>query len=166
MLLVPAALAIGAPLAAQAPHPARLPTTARPAATITADDLIRQIGVIAHDSMLGRDTPSPGLEATARYVAGEFKRHGLRPGGDRGTFFQRYAITRRKLDVERSVVVRRGPGGESRLPLRADTGPAPRAVQPSSTRTSGTSAQMNFMDDDGEEWPVWSCAQGMRRGQP
>jgi hypothetical protein len=119
MLLVPAAVAVGAPLAAQAPRPARLPPTARAAATITADDLIRQIGVIAHDSMLGRDTPSPGLEATARYVAAEFKRLGLRPGGDRGTFFQRYAITRRKLDVERSAVVLRGSGEETRFPLSA-----------------------------------------------
>jgi hypothetical protein len=118
-LLLPAALAAATPLSAQAPRPARPPATARAAATITADDLFRRIGVIAHDSMLGRDTPSPGLEATARYVAGEFKRLGLDPGGDRGTYFQRYPITRRKLDVAGSAVVLHGPGGETRFPLIA-----------------------------------------------
>jgi Zn-dependent M28 family amino/carboxypeptidase len=60
-------------------------------ATITAEDVARHVGVIADDSMGGRDTPSPGLEKTARYVADQFKKFGLKPGGDSGTWFQRYA---------------------------------------------------------------------------
>ena len=35
------------------------------AGTITADDYFQRLSVIAHDSMMGRDTPSPGLDATA-----------------------------------------------------------------------------------------------------
>ncbi|MBL8986028.1 MAG: peptidase M28, partial [Gemmatimonadetes bacterium] len=46
----------------------------RAAATITEADIKRRIGIIAHDSMGGRDTPSPGLESTARYLAREFER--------------------------------------------------------------------------------------------
>jgi Zn-dependent M28 family amino/carboxypeptidase len=65
----------------------------------------RRIGIIADDSMLGRDTPSPGLELTARYVADQFKAFGLRPGGDTGSWFQRYPITGRRLDLEHSRVV-------------------------------------------------------------
>ena len=34
---------------------------------------------LAADSTLGRDTPSPGLDAAARYIAGEFKASGLLP---------------------------------------------------------------------------------------
>jgi hypothetical protein len=72
-------------LAAQAPRPVGPVTDA--AATITASDVAERVGVIAHDSMLGRDTPSRGLELTARYVADEFQRFGLRPGGDDGGWF-------------------------------------------------------------------------------
>ena len=52
--------------------------------------LIRgHVNVIAHDSMLGRNTPSRGLDLTASYVAAQFRRLGLKPGGDSGTFIQR-----------------------------------------------------------------------------
>ena len=64
----------------------------RAAASITPADYLRKIGVIAHDSMGGRDTPSPGLEMTAAWIAGEFERLGLTPGGDDGSYIQRYAI--------------------------------------------------------------------------
>jgi hypothetical protein len=90
-------------LAAQAPRP--VGPVADAAATITASDVAERIGIIAHDSMLGRDTPSPGLEMTARYVADEFHRFGLRPGGDGGGWFQRYSISRRRLDLGASRVV-------------------------------------------------------------
>jgi hypothetical protein len=77
----------------------------RAAATITRADVARHIGVIAADSMLGRDTPSRGLDLTAQYVADQFRRFGLRPGGDGGGWFQRYPITRRRFDQATSRVV-------------------------------------------------------------
>jgi hypothetical protein len=58
--------------------------------------------------MLGRDTPSRGLDLTARYVATEFRKFGLRPGGDSGTFLQHYTIYRRQLDAANSVILFRG----------------------------------------------------------
>ena len=54
--------------------------------TITPADVSRRVHIIAHDSMGGRDTPSPGLDKTAAYVGREFARLGLKPGGDSGTF--------------------------------------------------------------------------------
>ena len=42
--------------------------------------------------MLGRGTPGPGLELTARYVADQFQRFGLKPGGDNGTWLQRFPV--------------------------------------------------------------------------
>ncbi len=72
------------------------------AQTITQADVQRRINVIADDSMMGRDTPSPGLEKTAQYVADQFKRFGLKPAGENGTWFQRYTISRRKIDVPAS----------------------------------------------------------------
>ena len=42
--------------------------------------------------MGGRDTPSPGLEMTASWSAGEFERMGLVRAGDDGSYVQRYVI--------------------------------------------------------------------------
>lgn len=100
-LLVPALALAAGPLAAQT----AAPTAARAAATITAADVARRIGIIADDSMLGRDTPSRGLDLTARYVANQFRRFGLRPGGDGGGWYQRYPIKRRQFDRDGSRVV-------------------------------------------------------------
>ncbi len=83
-----------APLTAQTAHSA-----SQAAASITAVDVARRIGIIADDSMMGRDTPSRGLDLTARYVADQFRRFGLK------TSFQRYPITRRRLEPGRSRVV-------------------------------------------------------------
>jgi hypothetical protein len=94
---------LAGPLAAQAPEP--VSATADAATSITASDVARRIGILAHDSMMGRDTPSRGLELTAKYVADEFRRFGLRPGGENGTWFQRYPITRRRMDLAGSQVV-------------------------------------------------------------
>ena len=59
---------------------------------IDSDDYLRKLGVIAHDSMGGRDTPSRGLEMTAAWIASEFDRMGLVPAGDDGSYIQRYPI--------------------------------------------------------------------------
>src|SRR4051812_24469167 len=88
------ALLLGTPLAAQTSGP--LTEAAR---TITAVDVARRIGIIADDSMMGRDTPSRGLEKTAAYVASQFRRFGLT------TSVQRYPITRRRLQPGQSRVV-------------------------------------------------------------
>src|SRR3954466_5448305 len=86
---------------------------AHAAGTITAQDVARRIGIIADDSMLGRDTSSRGLELTAEYVAGQFRSFGLAPGGDDGGWYQRYPIKRRQFDSERSRVVLAAGGVEA-----------------------------------------------------
>ena len=100
-LLTAGLLAAAAPLVAQT----TAPDAGAAAATISASDVARRIGVIADDSMLGRDTPSNGLELTAKYVADQFKSFGLTPGGEDGTWFQRYPITRRRLELDSSRIV-------------------------------------------------------------
>jgi Zn-dependent M28 family amino/carboxypeptidase len=99
VLLTCLALAAAAPLAAQTSRAAKAAV-----ATITEADVRRRIGIIAHDSMGGRDTPSRGLDLTAQYVADEFRRFGLVPGGDGGSFLQTYSIEKRQLDAAASSV--------------------------------------------------------------
>ncbi len=58
-----------------------------------------RVGILSDDSMMGRDTPSAGLERAATYVIGEFQRLGLRPAGENGTYIQRFGVTRWTLDT-------------------------------------------------------------------
>jgi hypothetical protein len=59
-------------------------------ATITPEDMLERIGFLADDALRGRDTPSPGLDTAAAYIAREFARMGLEPGGEDGAWEQRY----------------------------------------------------------------------------
>jgi len=72
--------------------------------SITEDDFHRKTGVIAHDSMMGRNTPSPGLDMASDWVGAEFEKYGLEPGGDDGGFLQRYAIQQIGTDFEASRI--------------------------------------------------------------
>lgn len=91
-----------------------------PVATITDSDIRRRINIVANDSMGGRDTPSRGLDLVAQYVADEFKRLGLKPGGDSGSYLQRYPIRQTRLDLAASHLVFRGPEGQILASLATD----------------------------------------------
>lgn len=67
---------------------------------LTEAQLRDYLTFIAHDDLEGRDTPSRGLDITARFMATLLSRWGYEPAGDDGTFFQTMALTRRTLDVE------------------------------------------------------------------
>jgi Peptidase family M28 len=111
-----------------APH---TPAAARGAAAITATDVSRRIALIADDSMHGRATPSPELDKVAAYIAGEFKRFGLQPGGDSGTYLQRYALVVSRFLPESSSVWASGTAsahwsvGQDVLWVQGDPPPGP-----------------------------------------
>jgi hypothetical protein len=63
--------------------------TPRPTTSaITANDLRSRLYPLAHDSMRGRRAGEPGNYTATEYIAREFRRLGLVPAGDSGTFFQ------------------------------------------------------------------------------
>jgi hypothetical protein len=72
--------------------------------SITPDDVAHRIGLLAHDSMRGRETPSPELDQAAEYVGAEFRRFGLTPGGDDGSFIRRYTVRTVRPDLSSSAV--------------------------------------------------------------
>ena len=78
-------------------RPDASPDVARAMATITAADVIERIGVLADDSMLGRATPSPGLESAAAYISRELEAFGFRPAGE-DRWLQRYPYPLQGLD--------------------------------------------------------------------
>lgn len=51
------------------------------------------LSFIASDALAGRDTPSPGLDVAAEYIAAQFRRAGLEAAGDDG-YFQTACFTR------------------------------------------------------------------------
>lgn len=97
------------------------PGAARAAAeTITPDDVRRHIAYLASDELRGRNTPSPGLDKAAEYIAGVFGRLGLQPAGDAGGYIQRYALQRRALVAEETRLAFTGPRGTERLVYGTD----------------------------------------------
>ena len=76
--------------------------------------------MLADDSMLGRDTPSPGLERAAKYVIAEFQRLGLRPAGDSGTYEQRYGLSRWTVDTAASSLEVSAKGAKAAVAFGGD----------------------------------------------
>ena len=76
---------------------------ARGVDTIAASQLKGYLSFIALDEMEGRDTPSRGLDTTAKFIAMNLERWGFKPAGDDGTFFQRIVLRRDQLDAAHST---------------------------------------------------------------
>lgn len=74
------------------------PQEKKMAEAITAEQLKDYLYFIADDAMQGRDTPSPGLDATANFIAFNLKKWGYKPAGDNGTFFQKISLRREVVD--------------------------------------------------------------------
>ena len=72
--------------------------------TIAAAQLRDYLTFIASDEMEGRDTPSRGLDTTAKFLAMSLARWGLKPAGDNGTFFQRIELRRNRADQDQTKV--------------------------------------------------------------
>ena len=71
--------------------------TARGVETISASLLKSYLSFIASDEMEGRDTPSRGLDTTAKFIAMNLERWGFKPAGDESTYFQKLMRTRQAV---------------------------------------------------------------------
>jgi hypothetical protein len=69
---------------------------------ITPADLEHRLRVLAHDSMLGRQTGSRSLRLAVLSVAAELQRLGALPLGQNRTFMQRVPLEHASLDTSRS----------------------------------------------------------------
>jgi len=72
------------------------------AENITAAQLKDYLYFVASDEMEGRDTPSRGLDITAKFMATMLSRWGFKPAGDDGTFFQKMALVRNQVNPEKA----------------------------------------------------------------
>ena len=88
--------------------------------TISAAQLRDYLSFIASDEMEGRDTPSRGLDITAKFLATNLARWGFKPSGDDGTFFQKIALRRDLINAAETKVALNGEPlvfGDDYLPL-------------------------------------------------
>src|SRR5437667_5394572 len=60
--------------------------------SITPESLRTWLTYLASDELEGRATFSEGLGLAGAYIADQLKVAGVRPGGDRGTYFQRVEV--------------------------------------------------------------------------
>lgn len=77
-----------------------IPARVRAAAQrITAEQLKRDLHYLSSDALRGRDTPSPGFDSAAAYIARRLSRAGVKPLGDAGTYFQHYTLRETVVDT-------------------------------------------------------------------
>jgi hypothetical protein len=95
---------------------------AQQATTPAAQRIQSDVRYLASDALEGRLVGTPGNESAAVYIARELRRLGLRPGGDSGTFFQRWTIASTTASRAAGVADRRAqnvvavlPGADRRL---------------------------------------------------
>ena len=61
--------------------------------TYTSKEFLDPIKYLASDKLQGRGDGAPGLEMAARYIERRFKKYGLQPAGDDGSYLQHFTIT-------------------------------------------------------------------------
>ncbi|HEX9663626.1 MAG TPA: M20/M25/M40 family metallo-hydrolase [Candidatus Binatia bacterium] len=64
--------------------------TLEPAAQVSSvnGDLAQHAKYLASEKLAGRGTGTPGINLARDYIAAEFAKYGLRPGGEKGGYFQ------------------------------------------------------------------------------
>ena len=97
------ALLAGAAVRAQPPA---LPAAVRSAAeAISEEQLAWDLAFLASDELRGRNTPSPGFDAAAEYIAKRLAAAGVKPAGDGSTFRQHYELRETRLDTDAAAVL-------------------------------------------------------------
>ena len=84
-------LMLNLPLVAQTAAPAKTALSAIESEVvkeITVDSIKSSTAALSADDMEGRGTGQPGGEKAANWIADKFKALGLKPGGEKGTYFQ------------------------------------------------------------------------------
>jgi Zn-dependent M28 family amino/carboxypeptidase len=77
---------------ARAQKPAQPSAAARVAAAVSADVLRGHLEFLADDALEGRAPGTRGGGLAQKYIASQFRRLGLEPAGDSGSYFQRVPI--------------------------------------------------------------------------
>lgn len=105
-----------------------------------ADRWWRDVQILAHDSMRGRQSGTPEHRQSAEYVAREFKAAGLVPGASSG-YLQPVYLTSRRTDESRSSIALVRDGSAEPLTFGEDASIGIRSTYPAANPTE---AQLVF----------------------
>ncbi|MEW6061228.1 MAG: M28 family peptidase [Bacteroidota bacterium] len=86
--------------------------------SITAEKLRAHIAVLSHDSLEGRGPASPGDKKATDYIISQFKKFGLEPAGENGTFLQKVPMVGITVDPKTTLTLS---NGKQRLNLTYST---------------------------------------------
>lgn len=86
--------------------------------SITAEKLRVHIAVLSHDSLEGRGPASPGDKKATDYIISQFKKFGLEPAGENGTFLQKVPMVGITVDPKTTLTLS---NGKQRLNLTYST---------------------------------------------
>ena len=92
------------PIQSAAPLPPLPPQVQRALNSISADSLRANLSFLASDALKGRYTPSPELDVAAEFIAAQFRKAGLEPGGDH-EYFQTVSMVRRQFDQPGAITI-------------------------------------------------------------
>ena len=56
------------------------------------DELLRHAKYLSSEELTGRGVDTPGIRLARDYIAGEFTKYGLQPGGDAGSYLQSFDV--------------------------------------------------------------------------
>ncbi|WP_020470457.1 M20/M25/M40 family metallo-hydrolase [Zavarzinella formosa] len=84
---------------------------------ISTERIRADVKYLASEPLQGRGVGTRGEELTTDHIAAEFKKAGLKPGGDRGTYFQGVPLVTVKTGPELSLELIKGKEG---IPLKAE----------------------------------------------
>ncbi len=108
---------------------------------IDANDLRTRLYQIADDSMMGREAGTLGAFKTTEYIAREYQRLGLKPGGDNGTWFQNLPMGPTGFDVAVSELTL---AGKTLTPVTDWVPMAPSAINGIGNRFAHAGAETVF----------------------
>jgi hypothetical protein len=83
-------------------------------------EIANHVKFLASDERTGRGVDTPGIKLARDYIAREFASHGLRPGGDNGTYFQSFEVAT-GVTVQQPTAMTLG--GDTPLTLNEDWTP-------------------------------------------
>ena len=71
---------------------------------VSASRLKDDLSFVADDARQGRDTPSQGLDETARFIVSKLVGWGIKPAGDNSTYYQSIELRRARLNTAQTRV--------------------------------------------------------------
>src|SRR5437588_9834754 len=72
----------------------------------------KDVTFLASEECEGRGVGTKGLDKAAEYIAAQFARSGLKPGGTDGTYFQPFPFATGTEVIDESVIYLEGPQGQ------------------------------------------------------